>query len=128
MTITLDTICRTTWFDAVRTSLEDLSSLEPGWDSYHALPTAPESIESALGFLASVLSPDSTPPAVVPLADGGVQLEWHRAGLEVEVAFAPDEEAEMYVADHETGHAWDFNPSSPAFEEIRPLLTRLRAH
>lgn len=114
----------------LRPSLEGLFralTLGRGWDSYNARPIAYASAQSALDFLSRYLEPTTSAPAVVPLADGGVQLEWHRGGLDVEIAFSPDDEPELYVADHETGDAWDLDPSSPQFEEIRPLLTRLRA-
>jgi hypothetical protein len=117
----------TAWFDASVTGMTHVLGLARGWDSYDARPVARRSAQSALTFLARFVEATTAPPAVVPLSDGGVQLEWHRGGLDVEIAFSPDEEPEMYVADHETGDTWDIDPSSADFEEVRPLLTRLRA-
>jgi hypothetical protein len=37
-----------------------------------------------------VLAAGTPPPVAVPLADGGLQLEWHLPGLELALAIAPD--------------------------------------
>jgi hypothetical protein len=114
------------WLRPTVNSVIRALSLPRGWDTYDALPISHRSAEGALTFLATVIDPDSAPPAVVPLADGGVQVEWHRGGLDVEIAFSPNEEPEIYVADQETGNEWDLTPYSESFEEIQPLLARLR--
>lgn len=115
------------WFDASVDGIFRALGLSRGWDTYEARSVARTSTQSALSFMARFFEPTTAPPTVVPLADGGIQLEWHRGGLDVEIAFSPDEVPEMYVADHETGESWDFDPASVQFEEIRPLLDRLRA-
>lgn len=115
------------WF---RPSLDGMSRvlrLTHGWDTYNARPISHRSATSALSFLGDFLESRSAAPAVVPLADGGVQLEWHRGGLDVEIAFSPGEDPEMYVADHESGREWELDPRSGEIEDIRPLLHRLRA-
>jgi hypothetical protein len=53
--------------------VQRLTSLKPGWDSYDAKPPTQEACATLLGF------------AVVPCNDGGIQLEVHRDGLDIEV-------------------------------------------
>lgn len=113
------------WFKPTLLSLVRMLLLPRGWDTFAARSIAPESVEHALAFLAHTLHPTSAPPAVVPLSDGGIQLEWHRGGLDVEVTFSPDGEPALYVADLESGHEWELNPESEEVEEVRPLLHRL---
>jgi hypothetical protein len=115
------------WFRPTVHSVFRALSLRRGWDTYDARPISYKSAEDALTFLSQIIDPAASPPAVVPLADGGVQIEWHRRGLDVEFAFSPDEQPEIYVADRETGSEWEVGPSSPEFNEIRPLLARLAA-
>lgn len=62
-----------------------LLSLQPDWDSYGALPVDPATLEFADGLLARTMRPGSPKPTVVPTPSGGVQLEWHRAGIDLEV-------------------------------------------
>ena len=55
-----------------------LSALEPGWDSYRAVPITSEAL-ATVGRI-----------AVVPCGNGGVQLEIHRDGLDIEIEIGPD--------------------------------------
>jgi hypothetical protein len=64
------------------TEWDKLRALKPGWDSYGAPPISPDAIASARAWLAGV--------QIVPTSHGGVQLEWHRHGVEVEVEFSAD--------------------------------------
>lgn len=69
--------------------LTELSRLEKGWDSYDAKPPTPEALRAARGFL------DGLGLAwIVPCSDGGVQVEWHVNGVDVEVTFQPNGEQE----------------------------------
>lgn len=59
-----------------------LAVLTPGWDSYGAPAINPRAIARARQWLESV--------AMVPTSEGGVQLEWHSEGHDVEMEFHPD--------------------------------------
>lgn len=61
---------------------EHLLALKAGWDSYGAKTITQESIDAAKQFLTSL--------HVVPTNKGGIQLEWHSCGVDVEVEFGPD--------------------------------------
>jgi hypothetical protein len=59
-----------------------LRKLDPDW-GYGGEPViSPRAIESAIAF--------EREPSRVPCMHGGVQLEWHRFGLDLEVEFGPD--------------------------------------
>ncbi len=57
---------------------EKLRSLDSGWDSYGAPPIDPRAIDSVEKMY------------VVPCSSGGVQLEVHRDGWDIEIEFRPD--------------------------------------
>ena len=115
------------WFRPVLNELAASVRLPRGWDTYDGAPVSTSVASGTFSFLSRILEPSSAAPAVVPLADGGVQLEWHRGGLDVEVSFSPgDARPEIYVNDLEAGIEWEGDPTSPEFDEIRPLLQRLR--
>ena len=65
----------------VRARLKELLDLPQGWDSYGAGCIDPKAVDAASRLL-DVLDHD---PAVIPTSHGGIQLEWHRDGLELEV-------------------------------------------
>lgn len=66
-------------------SLSHLRQLESRWDGRSAEMLTDDACETAVRLLVSLAIP--TPPTVqlVPLADGGVQLEWHAGGNDVEI-------------------------------------------
>jgi hypothetical protein len=66
---------------------------EKGWDGYGAPPLDPEMVEAARRFLSCV--------SVVPCVSGGVQLEWHMLGADLEIEFAPGEPVFFYLSNAE---------------------------
>jgi hypothetical protein len=58
-----------------------MADLEQNWDSYGAVPIDPRAIARAILMLDS-LQGDWTP---VPMSDGGVQLELHSGGFDIEI-------------------------------------------
>jgi hypothetical protein len=95
------------WVEPTLRSLGNLFVLPAGWDSYGALAPDLSCVLAAWRLLTTVLRDDSPTPAVVPTARGGVQLEWHRNGtdLEIEVA-APCQFVVSFEAEA-TGEVWE---------------------
>jgi len=63
----------------------ELERLEDNWDSYGAKPMAPVT-RSLLPLLIDAVHEAGLPrPYLIPVADGGVQLEWDRADLDAEL-------------------------------------------
>ena len=53
-------------------------------------------------FPAKVAFPVNAPASITTLAEGGVQVEWHRGGLDIEIAFSDDEPG-VYIEDRQGG-------------------------
>ena len=77
--------------------LDELAQLEPDWNSYGAAAMSPRAIKIAREFLKSVakrlvdkVGERVRPYVVVPLADGGVQIEWRSPERDLEVEIGPD--------------------------------------
>jgi hypothetical protein len=68
---------------------EQLLNLPKDWDSYGADPLDTPTVERAKQFMERV--------SVVPCVDGGVQLEWHTHGLDMEIEFEPDGKTLVYA-------------------------------
>src|SRR5712692_1925646 len=73
------------WFDTTVQTMQRLSWLPENWSSYGSCRIEEDSIESAAAFLGRALGPRGMAPTVVPTLQGGVQLEWHRTGDDVEI-------------------------------------------
>lgn len=68
--------------DTAGERLKELLRLPDGWDGYGAPPIRPE-----IAALATVLL---TPPSIVPMSDGGIQLEWHIYSIDFEMSIYAD--------------------------------------
>jgi hypothetical protein len=73
------------WVTEVGRQLGLLVRLRPGWDGAHAPAISLNVVQAALDFLSLGLRSTSPAPALVPVPDGGLQLEWHLAATEVEI-------------------------------------------
>jgi hypothetical protein len=68
----------------------DLLTLPPDWNSYGAGANDEGIVLHAMHFISGLLGPASPAPRIVPLSGGGLQLEWHRKGIDLEVVFDRD--------------------------------------
>jgi hypothetical protein len=90
--------------------------LEPNWDSYDAATISPIAIQAAadlidliarrLGAFGAVAAPF----AVIPIADGGIQIEWKGAISSIEVEIGPNARLSCLVVEDSAG--------GPRFEEL----------
>lgn len=71
--------------DTISRELDRLALLETNWDAQGARPIAPASIEAARRLVSS-LPPDLIwAPAIVPMAKGNLQFEWHQGARSLEL-------------------------------------------
>lgn len=78
------------WMPSVLGRLKRLLSLPGGWDSYGAPPIDRDAVVHVVEVLNRALGPDAPAPQVVPTPFGGIQLEWHRRGVDLEIEIRPD--------------------------------------
>ncbi|MEJ7570345.1 MAG: hypothetical protein WKF41_19040 [Gaiellaceae bacterium] len=104
------------WWAPVTARVKEIASLRAGWDTYGADPVDRRNIVAALNFLLQSVGRRAPVPGIVPLPDGGLQLEWHRGGMDVEVEFYEGEDQGLYFRDAQSGE-WE-GPSQAGFEEF----------
>jgi hypothetical protein len=114
------------WLKPVLKRLQYLHSLAPGWDSVRAKSIDPHSFDRVLGFLTVTMTPQTPPPSVVPLESGGLQIEWHRAGLDVEIDFEPGEGAHLFFHELSSGEEREGTDPVSVFAKLE-LGSRLSA-
>jgi hypothetical protein len=71
----------------VQSALESLRALAPNWDGYGAPTIDPAVIDAAKTFIAKLPENLVSPPCVVPMANGALQLEWHQGPKSLELEF-----------------------------------------
>ncbi len=78
---------RMPWLDQVAQQITHLSTLAPGWDGHRARTIDHRTLLNAWSFLEQVAEIVTTAPSLVPTVSGGVAVEWHRNGVDLEIEF-----------------------------------------
>ena len=73
------------WFDTVARGMVDLLTLPSNWNASGGGPVSLDVVNATFALIPRILETDSPAPWVVPLSDGGIQLEWHSHGAELEI-------------------------------------------
>jgi hypothetical protein len=87
------------WLVAIWRQIDHLLLLGENWNSEGAPSISFEAAMGALMFLLQNSLHDMPAPQVMPMSDGGVQIEWHILGTDFELAFPPLEPPSFYYSD-----------------------------
>jgi hypothetical protein len=88
------------WQVDVQRSLVRLVNMKKGWDSYEARPIRRDAGFFALELLQQFMRNRTPAPQVVPTSAGGIQLEWHEKGIDLELHITAPYECEVWFQDH----------------------------
>jgi hypothetical protein len=89
------------WLNQTIIGLVRLLWLPKDWSSDNPERINPRVIEKILALLLTILEPDSPPPVVVPTTRGGVQVEWHQNGIDLEIEAFNSSKLEYYFGGSE---------------------------
>ena len=95
------------WVKPTAQAMDELLALEPDWDSYGALTVDPWHVYTMLQVLALVMRDDTPVPSVCPTNRGGVQVEWHERGIDLEIETLSTYTLGVSFEDSLTGTEWD---------------------
>lgn len=118
------------WLNGVRRKLQELYDLPVGWDGRRAPPSTKRAVEGTLRVLFAVMRPDSVTPHLVPLPDGGIQIEWHANGHDIEVEVEGDGDTGAWAQEPHgevLDEQWGQRPSAADLHVVRSSLDRLTA-
>ena len=82
-----------------------LLRLPKGWNSYSAKPIGPPNAIRAIQLLAELLRPETPPPVVVPTVRGGIQLEWHTRGVNIEIYVESPKNVSFFAEEVRSGES-----------------------
>jgi len=105
-------------------NIVDLLGLPRGWNSYAAKSIEPQNAIAAVRLLAQLLEVHSPAPIVVPTVRGGIQLEWHSKGINIEVYIDSSETISFFAEDIQSGRSCE-NPLPGHESELRSWLQRI---
>lgn len=112
------------WFREAVAQVEELTTLAGDWNTYGAAPVDATAATQAVRFLVDNAYAELARPAIVPLSEGGIQIEWHRGGIDLEISFS-DAEPGVYFEDVTTGESEEA-PLSRARSYVLSNLERLK--
>ena len=81
-----------------REHIAELTGLEQGWDGHDGVPVRFHAARMALEFLRAIGAYTQIMPDIVPLSNGGLQLEWFVGTYEVEVEVDPSLAGSIHVS------------------------------
>lgn len=116
------------WLPTTAQRLSTVMRLSDNWDSQGAPAVTPALLEPVVNVLSASASDGTPAPQVVPTIYGGLQLEWHVNGINLEIEFESQTEVVVVFEDHLTGEEFDgqYSPFSlPVQQAIRRLSRRL---
>jgi hypothetical protein len=84
------------WFKETLPQMWKLLFLPREWKSDNPSQINPKNIEKMIGLLLNNLDFDTPSPTVVPTSRGGVQVEWHQNGVDLEIETYDSGKAEYF--------------------------------
>lgn len=91
------------WLSPVVERLAQLGELSPGWGGPETVPPSVDVVLDCLSRLRIFMPFEAAVPAILPTPNGGIQLEWHSAGWDLEIEFGPDGSGVFWGEDHYQG-------------------------
>ncbi len=96
------------WLRRVLESVAELLALEYGWDSYAAPQISPDAVVDAIRILLELADTiEIEIPVIVPTTRGGIQLEWQRPGVVVELEVNPGAQPSLLVEHTQGGEDFE---------------------
>lgn len=87
------------WLNQTVPELVRLLWLPKNWNSDNPEQINPRAIEKILALLLAILEANSPPPVVVPTTRGGIQVEWHQNGIDLEIEAFNSNKVGYYFSD-----------------------------
>jgi len=113
-----------TWYEPTLQAAASLMQLPANWDRFGAPRIDPSMVNAVISLLTSVMRDDTPAPAVVPTTKGGIQLEWHTRGIDLEVEFLSPVRIRGLFEDQRDDDTWETDLSvnlKPLTEAISKL-------
>jgi hypothetical protein len=114
------------WIVPILKKVCELGSLPPNWNSYGGQPIRPEIAEAAVTLLLNLLTPADPLPSVVPTTRGGILLEWHEGGIDLEVDIQSPLRFHVALEDGDHEEEYDRTDLEFVHEKLNLLRSRLK--
>jgi hypothetical protein len=110
------------WEPVAARRIFELMALPIGWDGYGGKPLARATAHIAINLLATVCREHTPTPSLVPMSGGGIQIEWHRGPIDLEISVcAPGQITVFYTDERQEGDGEEFDVVAD-YEPIARLI------
>ncbi len=100
---------RCDWMQHAIDRLGHLCRLRRGWDGHNGLPANKSTALFASSVIGSLMLPNIPAPSIMPLSYGGIQVEWHRNGWDIEIEIAGPNQVFVYTRELTSGIEQEFS-------------------
>jgi hypothetical protein len=101
--VTTSEIPTPAWVEPTLSAFIGIQGLPDDWNSYGGKKINRDLISQSLSVLEMIMQATSPPPSVVPLGDGGIQIEWHRKQQDLEMTFPADDRPQYIYRNNADG-------------------------
>jgi len=112
------------WSDQVADRLVKLLRLPEGWDGHNGKPLRQVTAEFACRLIASIMQAKPPLPQIMPTSNGGMQIEWHRKGWDIEIEVEGPNKIFAYARNVRSGDESEF-PVTTDFSLLTPLVKNI---
>jgi hypothetical protein len=105
------------WLSMTEEAIESLLTLPENWDSYGARAIESRAVRAAIELLRSIVQLDTPQPVVVPTNQGGIQIEWHTQGIDLEIEITAEREVRILYENPQENAEEEFELGS----DLKPL-------
>ncbi|MDP3910679.1 MAG: hypothetical protein Q8Q14_09835 [Gemmatimonadales bacterium] len=112
------------WLMPSLEALHEIGFLPENWNSYGSRAVSIHALAATIRLLGALMNEAMPLPAFVPTRRGGVQIEWHIKGIDLEIEVTPAERIHASFEDLETGREWE-NDVTSDLSLVRQELTGL---
>jgi hypothetical protein len=105
------------WYAPTLAAASTLLQLPDNWDQHGAMRVKPAIVQAAMTLLNGIMLDDTPAPSVVPTVRGGIQLEWHTRGIDLEIEFLSPNHVQGLFEDQRESVSWEEDLAS----NIAPL-------
>lgn len=113
------------WRLEVESQLGEVSNLPDGWDSYDSNQIDSQVIVNAREILEEIMDDDVPAPQIVPMYNGGIQIEWHTGSIDFEIHLTPSSKGSFFWEDLD--HREEREGEIPTdLAELRDCLIKLK--
>ena len=100
---------RCTWRSRIEARLIQLGCLKLGWDGHGGKPVNRATLDFAIKILVDLMRPGVPEPSIGATSYGGVQIEWHRSGWDMEIEIVAPNQLDLFTRNVRTGEIEEFS-------------------